>query len=132
MFAFGIILVTILFSGLAYADWKPVYVQPQQIHLSLGGWSTIFIVFLATNKVYFVSFNVLDNPRSMVVTWVTFDKTFKSTVWYGTDKLDQVAYGTPSHGTLFTDGGPAKRTMYIHRVYINDLKPETLYSKLAI
>ncbi|KAH9397162.1 Acid phosphatase type 7 [Tyrophagus putrescentiae] len=82
--------------------YRAVYVQPEQIHLSLGG-----------------------NPHQRVLTWTTFNRTSRSTVWYGTERLNKVAYG--DHGTLFTDGGPEKRSMYIHRVYLNDLEPNTTY-----
>lgn len=38
--------------------------------------------------------------------------------------MDQVAYGFQ---TLFVDGGDERREMYIHRVYLSDLDPDTYY-----
>ena len=73
-----------------------VYIQPEQIHLSLGA-----------------------SYDQMVVTWVTFNQTTDSTVWFGQKRMDNVAYGTQ---TFFQDSGSEKRSMYIHRVYLEDLK----------
>lgn len=62
----------------------------------------------------------------MVVTWNTDNRTEQSKVWYGVDSLDQVAEGVQ---TEFTDGGPSRRTNYVHRVYLSNLKPNTTYSE---
>ena len=71
----------------------------------------------------------LESSRQMVVTWTTFDQTSNSTVYFGTGSLDKVAYG---HQTKFIDGGNEKRQMFIHRVYLDHLKPKTTYSMNAI
>ena len=89
----------LLFVGFTAVNGKvdrAVYIQPEQIHLSLGS-----------------------SYDKMVVTWTTFDKTNDSTVWFGEKKLDRVAYGQQ---TLFQDSGSEKRSMYIHRVYLTGLK----------
>jgi len=62
----------------------------------------------------------------MVITWTTFNATNKSTAWYGVETLSDVVYGRQ---TLFMDGGPLSRQLYIHRVYLSDLKPNTTYSE---
>ncbi len=65
----------------------------------------------------------------MIVTWLTFDLTKTSTVWYGIDKLDSETHGTVHK---FIDGGDEKRHMFIHRVTLKGLKPGQTYSKLFL
>ena len=81
-----------------------IYVQPEQIHLSLGM-----------------------EEDEMVATWVTVNKTRTSTVEYG----EQISMNLTALGsaTLFTDGGPLKRQMYIHRVTMK-VVPGKAYCKL--
>jgi len=71
----------------------------------------------------------------MVVTWVTTNSTEKSQVWYALANLDLVKSSTNYYQvangeqTLFVDGGPAKRSMFIHRVTLDNLLPNSTYSK---
>ena len=62
----------------------------------------------------------------MIVTWVTFDSTSNTIVEYGIDKLENSVNGKYN---LFEDGGSEKRKLYIHRVTLTNLKPNTKYSK---
>ena len=62
----------------------------------------------------------------MVVTWVTMQVTFGSTVEYGTNNLDSVAKGIEE---MFEDGGTEKRQLYEHRVTLKYLKPGQRYGK---
>ncbi|XP_077519224.1 acid phosphatase type 7-like isoform X2 [Amblyomma americanum] len=78
-----------------------VRTQPQQIHLSYGA---------------------RENQR--VVTWVTFDPTRTPTVEYGVKGFQYTAEGTT---TKFQDGGKKKRVLYIHRVLLKNLEPNTQY-----
>ncbi|CAN7937773.1 unnamed protein product, partial [Ixodes hexagonus] len=59
-----------------------------------------------------------------VVTWVTFLKTRESTVRYGDSTINAKVNG---YASKFVDGGPKKRTMYVHRVFIRNLKPGVSY-----
>jgi len=62
----------------------------------------------------------------MTVTWTTFNSTKTSTVWYGKTSLNMSSTGTSS---LFIDGGNEKRHMYIHRVTLSGLEPDSKYGK---
>ena len=61
----------------------------------------------------------------MVVTWTTFNQT-DSVCHYGTNvqSIDKTAQG---HQTKFVDGGRMRRFMFIHRVYLSNLQPNTIY-----
>ncbi|XP_040179282.1 acid phosphatase type 7 [Rana temporaria] len=78
--------------------------QPEQVHLSYTG-----------------------QPASMTVTWTTFSWT-PSMVEFsslpGPPSFNLTAYGET---TLFVDGGPMKRKMYIHRVTLKNLIPSQRY-----
>ncbi|XP_054714033.1 acid phosphatase type 7-like [Uloborus diversus] len=82
-------------------DQPVVNTQPEQVHLSCG-----------------------NSPTEMMVTWVTMDPTNTSTVEYGLRKLDHTQTGTVSK---FVDGGSEARVLFIHRVLLTDLKPNTEY-----
>ncbi|XP_068105551.1 acid phosphatase type 7 [Hyperolius riggenbachi] len=77
--------------------------QPEQIHLSYTG------------------------PTSMTVTWTTFSWT-PSVVEFsrlpGPPSFNLTAYGESS---LFIDGGPMRRKMFIHRVTLKDVIPGQRY-----
>lgn len=75
--------------------------QPQQVHIAIG-----------------------DTNTDMVVTWMTPDQTPSSTVNFGTDYLSQTVEG---NATLFRDGGFEHRSMWIHRVTLRNLTPDTRY-----
>ncbi|KAG2457817.1 ACP7 phosphatase, partial [Polypterus senegalus] len=66
------------------------------------------------------------NPRSVVITWTTFNKT-DTLVEYGVwgEKLFDKA--TQGSCTMFEDGGTEKRSLFIHRVTLQDLKPGLAY-----
>lgn len=69
----------------------------------------------------------LDSPQQMVVTWTTLAPADNaSIVFYGltANQLNLVAQGVQNK---FVDGGHHKRAIYIHRVYLNDLKSGTRY-----
>lgn len=67
----------------------------------------------------------------MVVTWTTPNRTARSVVWFSKKDdlnfLDQTATG---NFTALVDGGNSeKRTVYIHRVYLSNLSPDSVYRK---
>lgn len=80
---------------------RPVYTQPQQIHLSYGA-----------------------NEYERIVTWVTFDPTSTPVVEYGSSGFYHTARGWT---TPFQDGGAKKRVLYIHRVLLKNLQSNTEY-----
>lgn len=87
----------------AAASVPPIGTQPEQVHISYPG-----------------------IKNSVVVTWSTSNKT-ESIVEYslwGEALFSQKAKG---NYTIFTDGGPENRTMYIHRVTLTDLRPGSAY-----
>lgn len=75
--------------------------QPTQVHISIG-----------------------DDNKDIVITWVTPSNTTKSVVQYGTTAININATGTP---TNFTDQGADKRVMWMHRVLLRGLTPNTRY-----
>ncbi|XP_072023967.1 acid phosphatase type 7-like [Amphiura filiformis] len=83
--------------------WDPIWLQPEQVHLSATG-----------------------DPTQMMVTWSTFNDTKESTVEFGfqVENMTMTAYGSR---TKFVDGGPEKHTQYIHRVTLTNLMPGLLY-----
>lgn len=100
------------------------YLQPEQVHVSYGGKKQIFLTVKRKNIRFLYG---LGNPKSLFVTWVTFDDTAnESIIEYGQGKLDKIAFGNQ---TLFTDGGSLKRKIYIHRVFLTNLEPGQTYSK---
>ncbi|XP_063287295.1 acid phosphatase type 7 [Pelobates fuscus] len=78
--------------------------QPEQVHLSFTG-----------------------DPTSMTVTWTTLNFTpsvveFSALPWPAIFNISVCG-----NATLFVDGGPMQRSMYIHRVSLKDLKPGQRY-----
>lgn len=71
----------------------------------------------------------LDNIHDIVVTWSTRDNTKESIVEYGIGGLILRSVG---NSTLFVDGGHQKRKQYIHRVWLKNLTPNSLYCKIYI
>ncbi|KAL7063639.1 hypothetical protein AAHC03_01148 [Spirometra sp. Aus1] len=93
-------LFTVLFAlGLGVPTFCSVV--PEQIHLSLG-----------------------ESVNTFVLTWLTHNATNDTTVLYGFEKPEKVAYGTQ---VKFTDGGKEQRKTYIHSVTLPDLKSDEEY-----
>lgn len=63
---------------------------------------------------------------SMVVTWTTFDYT-ESVVEYGLWGGKLFSHIAKGNSTLFVDGGPEKRKMYVHKVTLPELRPGDKY-----
>lgn len=81
--------------------WVESDPQPQQIHLSLGA-----------------------SPQEMIVTWLTTNSTPHSIVQYGpAEAVPTFPLTQEGYQTKFVDGGSEKRSMYIHRVLLKNLKP---------
>jgi len=99
MLTFSLLLT--LCSGSAVYD-----PQPQQVHLSLGS-----------------------KASEIVVTWLTTNHTPDSVVEYGSQhELFNLNLKSEGTSQLFTDGGSEKRTMYIHRVFLKNLKTQSFYA----
>lgn len=62
----------------------------------------------------------------MVVTWTTPSETSLSIVEFGTERLNNSVQGSVQS---FTDGGSEHRKIWIHRVTLKDLLPDTRYCK---
>ncbi|KAL9953577.1 hypothetical protein ACROYT_G041018 [Oculina patagonica] len=77
--------------------------QPEQIHLSSTG-----------------------VPTEMMVTWVTLAPTNYSIVQYNKASFPLTLQATGGV-TKFTDGGPAHRVLFIHRVKLTGLVPDQMY-----
>ncbi|XP_071535024.1 acid phosphatase type 7 isoform X2 [Panulirus ornatus] len=75
--------------------------QPQQIHIAIG-----------------------ESAQDMVITWTTPSETSLSVVEFGRESLNDSAHGI---ALSFTDGGSEHRKMWIHRVTLKDLLPDTRY-----
>ncbi|XP_066984144.1 acid phosphatase type 7-like isoform X2 [Macrobrachium rosenbergii] len=75
--------------------------QPQQIHLSIG-----------------------ETSDTVVVTWLTPSETPSSVVKYGTERMNNAVQGALDK---FMDGGRQHRIMWIHRVELKNLSPNTKY-----
>lgn len=80
---------------------SPLYVQPEQIHLSFG-----------------------ETTSDIVVTWSTLNRT-SSYVAYGTDGNQLSPY--PGKISAFKDGGNEERVQYIHKVTLLGLQANTTY-----
>lgn len=86
---------------LSDAKYDCPYCQPEQIHISFG-----------------------EKSNDIVVTWSTFNDTLESRVKYGEGIMDKEAVGSAME---FVDGGKLKRSQWIHRVLLKDLKYNTKY-----
>ncbi|XP_022651360.1 acid phosphatase type 7-like [Varroa destructor] len=82
------------------------YLQPEQIHLSLGA-----------------------DETEMTVTWLTLNATNLTAVEFGPKSGYGVRFTRRILGSmsLFTDGGSERRNLYIHRVTLKNLKPGFVY-----
>uniref|UniRef100_A0A8C1SS13 Purple acid phosphatase n=1 Tax=Cyprinus carpio TaxID=7962 RepID=A0A8C1SS13_CYPCA len=81
----------------------PVQTQPEQVHVSYPG-----------------------VKNSMLVTWSTADEA-ESVVEYGLWGGKLFSHTAKGNTSVFIDGGPENRTMYIHRVTLTDLIPAAAY-----
>ncbi|XP_068159680.1 acid phosphatase type 7 isoform X3 [Drosophila tropicalis] len=81
-----------------------VHYQPEQVHLSFG-----------------------DSLSDIVVTWSTRGSPNASQVNYAENYLSDVLQTVTGHWTRFVDGGHKRRSQYIHRVTLKDLKADTRY-----
>ncbi|XP_071962723.1 acid phosphatase type 7-like isoform X2 [Antedon mediterranea] len=99
----GLLLPILLSCTVCYSsDVHHIQLQPEQIHLSATG-----------------------NAGEMMVTWSTVNDTKASLVRFGKNiTLNLVAKGTSS---IFVDGGPEKRSQFIHRVKLTGLSPAQMY-----
>ncbi|KAL0280763.1 UNVERIFIED_CONTAM: hypothetical protein PYX00_001966 [Menopon gallinae] len=91
-------LFCLLFAGVSC---KIDHFQPEQVHLSFG-----------------------NNLTEMFVTWTTYSQTSSSIVEYGIDGLILKKTG---ESVKFVDGGVEKRTIYIHKVKLTHLTPNSTY-----
>lgn len=55
------------------------------------------------------------------------EKTSDSICHYGEESKQSFDYSSRGYQQKFIDGGPKKRHMYIHRVYMKNLQPDTRY-----
>ncbi|XP_031850266.1 acid phosphatase type 7 [Nomia melanderi] len=78
-----------------------IYYQPESVHLAYG-----------------------DNIHDIVVTWSTRNDTEESIVEYGIGGFILSASG---NSTQFTDGGEEQQKQYIHRVWLKNLTPNSIY-----
>ena len=70
------------------------------------------------------------DPTEMMVTWVTLAFTNYSIVEYNKVGLP-LTLRTSGGITKFTDGGPAHRVLYIHRVKLTELVPGQRYGRYS-
>lgn len=67
---------------------------------------------------------LIETSKDMVITWTTFTDTPSSVVEFGNAGLTDTATGS---STQFTDGGSEHRNLWMHRVILKDLQPDTMY-----
>lgn len=101
-----------------------VSLQPEQVHLSLGGKFQECNTCVVAKDLWLTG-----SIREVIVTWVTLNETSSDPiVEYGPiaacTKFSQTATG---YTTIFTDGGSEKRVLYIHRVTLSHLTPGHTY-----
>ena len=72
------------------------------------------------------AFVLAADPTQLTVTWVTLNESSSSDVQYGVSDLSLSVQGKQ---TAFTDGGSEKRTIFVHRATMINLKPRVKYSK---
>lgn len=70
--------------------------------------------------------SVPERSTVLTVTWVTEKETPSSAVQFGQVNFTQTVVGAASK---FVDGGTLKRTIYVHRATLNDLKPNVRYGE---
>ena len=97
---------------------------PEQIHLSYGLPDQMIGKSNYSTEVKIFKF--LKFFLYLTVTWVTLDYVNESIVEYGINDFKNVVTGVSE---IFIDGGSEKRKINIHRVILNDLKPDQTYSK---
>ena len=105
--------------------------QPQQIHLSYGGkYYWCHIVLSRSYSRFYLWFTSPETVRDIVVTWSTKQQA-DSIVKYTTNNPANPSHHYVKHGSsqLFVDGGSLRNSQYIHRVLLDDLKPNRRYGK---
>lgn len=103
MLAFSTLAILFLFFGFTLAEES---YDVNQIHMAQGV-----------------------TPESMVISWVTNSSTPKSTVRYGSTpkNLDNIAEGSSTNYEYYYEEYGNYRSGSIHHVYLNNLKPSTVY-----
>ncbi|KAL3281560.1 hypothetical protein HHI36_004768 [Cryptolaemus montrouzieri] len=94
-------ILLVMITYLYFVTSDIVWFRPEQIHISYG-----------------------EKSGDIVVTWSTFNETKDSIVEYGIGGLILQSNGT---SVLFTDGGSAKHSQYIHKVTLSNLTPDRKY-----
>ena len=69
------------------------------------------------------------DETEMRVTWVTRDSTDNPEVGYGQTNLAE--YSAQATKSIFTDGGSAKRSIYVYRATMISLKPGKGYGRIT-
>lgn len=117
----------------------PVGTQPEQVHISYPGESSVFMIDSCLSErmsVVVMSRHVTMMMRlssgvsnSMVVTWTTVNKT-ESVVEYGVWGGKLFSHTAKGNSSIFLNEGPEFRTVYIHRVTLSQLTPAASYGNL--
>ncbi|KAK7074236.1 hypothetical protein SK128_015058 [Halocaridina rubra] len=82
-------------------QYSTIDYQPQQIHIAIG-----------------------ETSHEMVITWLTPSEAPLSLVEYGIGEINRTEEGVAQ---MFRDGGTEHRVMWIHRVVLQNLIPQTTY-----
>ena len=106
-----IFVVVFMIASNSNAFWKPVWLTPEQIHLSIG-----------------------KDVQEFVVTWLTLNKSYGvPTVFYDEPSKFMVGNRPTQNATgqmsEFTDHGTLKSKRYVYRVKMSNLIPNTTYRK---
>lgn len=138
------LLLLLCFCG-SIAAVPPVGTQPEQVHISYPGESSVFMIDSCLSesdhsKIIFHSLSVCTRvtlmmrlssgvSTSMVVTWTTVNKT-ESVVEYGLWGGKLFSHTAKGNSSVFINDGPELRAVYIHRVTLSQLTPAASYGNL--